>query len=146
MARQGSPQPGAGYRHERPVASRRVGAPASDSRTSTTSIRSTAWPLSECAEESAVRDVKRWGPMGDLEIRVCRDADGHQIVSRLCSRWSKCNTERVALSVKYNSPMTNEAICRTWPGAHLGVVRDEEPRWILKPHRAGDCCEPVEVA
>jgi len=89
-----------------------------------------------------VRDVKRYCAMGDLEIRVCRGADGREIVSRECPRWTDCDTERHALSAQYNAPMTNEQICRTWPGAHLGVIYGDKPRWTLEPHRARGCCEP----
>lgn len=46
----------------------------------------------------------------------------------------------------WNAPMTNEEICRTWPGAHLDVTcPDEKPRWILRPHRARGCCTPCEA-
>ena len=80
--------------------------------------------------------------MGDVEIRRCAD-HGATTDSNACPRLEQCSAERRALSNKFNAPMTNEFICRTWPGAHLGVVAaGAEPRWVLRPHRACGCCEP----
>ena len=81
-----------------------------------------------------MRDTKRYCPMGDLRSKCHRDTDGQgaQIVSRLALSTGRSATPNVTrLSVKYNSPMTNEEMCRTWPGAHIGVVPyDKPPRWI----------------
>jgi hypothetical protein len=46
----------------------------------------------------------------------------------------------------WNAAMSREEICRTWPGAHRGVVYEgEKPRWILKPHGERGCCTPGKV-
>jgi hypothetical protein len=63
-------------------------------------------------------------------------------VASACPRLGDCTAERRALSEKFNPAMSNEEICRTWPGAHLGVVLGEEPRWVLHQHRDRGCCEP----
>jgi hypothetical protein len=91
-------------------------------------------------------EARVYCPMGDVEIRRCTDyrakTDSN---SKACPRLEQCSAERRALSNKFNPPMTNEFICRTWPGAHVGVISGEETqRWVLRPHRARGCCEPVK--
>jgi hypothetical protein len=86
---------------------------------------------------------RRFCPMGDLEIRQCIDRDGNKTIAHYCPALEQCVAERRALSNKWNPAMNNEFICRNWPGAHLGiVVEGEEPRWIMRPHRARGCCTP----
>jgi hypothetical protein len=88
-------------------------------------------------------DRRRFCPMGDLEVRQCIDHDGEKTIAHRCPALEQCVAERRALSDRYNAPMSNEFICRHWPGAHLGiVVEGERPRWILQPHRARGCCTP----
>jgi hypothetical protein len=82
--------------------------------------------------------------MGDLEVRRCVTSDGQATIAARYPQLEACTAERHALSDNYNAAMTNEEICRKWPGAHLGVVNGEEPRWVLRPHRSRGCCTPID--
>src|SRR5215471_3345780 len=76
-------------------------------------------------------DVRRWCPMGDLEIRACRDAQGAEVVSADCSRWSACDRERRDLSAEYNPPRSDDDVRRDGY-SH----RDETGAWVRRPVRS----------
>jgi hypothetical protein len=89
-------------------------------------------------------DARRYCPMGDLDPdRGCTNPEGDRISADQCPRLASCAAERRDLSARFNPPMTNEEICWLWPGAHLGSVGKDEPRWIPHPHRTRGCCVPV---